>query len=103
SESDGAVAIIGDPSRSGLVALGGDGRPPLSHSLDVIFPVLHGTYGEDGRIQGLLEMAGLPYVGCGVLASSCGMDKVTMKALFREAGLPICKYTWFLRSAWARD
>src|SRR5205085_7828218 len=65
--------------------------------------VMHGTYGEDGTIQGLLEMAGIPYVGCGVLASSCGMDKVTMKALFRQAGLPICKHVWFLRSEWERE
>jgi D-alanine-D-alanine ligase len=65
--------------------------------------VLHGTYGEDGTIQGLLEMAGVPYVGCGVLASACGMDKVTMKALFERAGLPICKYTWFSRSEWETD
>ena len=101
--ADAAVAIIGDPSRRGLVAFDeGDGRAP-SQTLDVVFPLLHGTYGEDGTIQGLLEMAGLPYVGCGVLASSCGMDKVTMKALFREAGLPVCKYTWFLRSEWETD
>src|SRR5947208_8180330 len=71
--------------------------------LDVVFPVLHGTYGEDGTIQGLLEMAGLPYVGCGVLASSTGMDKVFMKTLFRDAGLPICNYVWFLRSEWETD
>jgi D-alanine-D-alanine ligase len=64
---------------------------------------MHGPYGEDGTIQGLLEMAGIPYVGCGVLASSCGMDKVTMKALFRQAGLPVCKYVWFLRSEWERE
>jgi D-alanine-D-alanine ligase len=101
--SEASVAIIGDPSHSGLFALGEDGRREASHALDIVFPVLHGTYGEDGTIQGLLEMAGLPYVGCGVLASSCGMDKVTMKALFREAGLPVCKYTWFLRSAWDAD
>lgn len=67
---------------------------------DVAFPVLHGTFGEDGTIQGLFEMAGIAYVGCGVLASSCGMDKVTMKTLFTEAGLPICEYVWFLRSEW---
>ncbi len=86
----------------GLVKLGGaDSRAPLM--LDVVFPVLHGTYGEDGTIQGLLEMAGVPYVGCGVLASSCGMDKVVMKALFRDAGLPVCKYLWFLRGEWERD
>jgi D-alanine-D-alanine ligase len=70
--------------------------------LDVAFPVLHGTYGEDGTIQGLLEMANIPYVGGGVLASSCGMDKVVMKALFRDSDLPICKYVWFLRSEWER-
>ena len=58
----------------------------------------HGTFGEDGTIQGLLEMANVPYIGCGVLASSCGMDKVVMKKLFADAGLPICKYLWFLRS-----
>src|SRR5919199_2493035 len=95
-----ALAVVGDPSRSGLVAFGADDRPAPAPPLDLIFPVLHGTYGEDGTIQGLLEMAGVPYVGCGVLASSCGMDKVTMKALFRDAGLPICKYVWFLRREW---
>src|SRR5690606_10694896 len=68
--------------------------------LDCVFAVLHGTYGEDGTIQGLFEMADVPYVGCGVLASSCGMDKVTMKTLFREADLSICEYVWFLRSEW---
>jgi D-alanine-D-alanine ligase len=71
--------------------------------IDVVFPILHGTFGEDGTLQGLLEMANIPYVGCGVLASSCGMDKVTMKALFQEAGLPICKHLWFLRSHWKND
>ncbi|MBA3714664.1 MAG: D-alanine--D-alanine ligase [Pyrinomonadaceae bacterium] len=96
------VALIGDPSHTGLVKLSGaDPRAPLM--LDVVFPVLHGTYGEDGTIQGLLEMAGVPYVGCGVLASSCGMDKVVMKALFRDAGLPVCKYLWFLRGEWEHD
>jgi len=90
------VTIIGDPSRSGLVRLETNGRP--AEQLDVVFPVLHGTYGEDGTIQGLLEMAAVPFVGGGTLASACGMDKVIMKALFRNAGLPICKYTWLLRS-----
>jgi len=100
-EADGAVTIVGDPSRGGLHRLEDGGGAP--QRLDVVFPVLHGTYGEDGTIQGLLEMAGVPYVGCGVLASSCGMDKVTMKTLFREARLPICKHVWFLRSEWERD
>jgi len=91
------VAIIGDPSRSGLMRLDSD---ESSEPLDVVIPVLHGTYGEDGTIQGLLEMAAIPFVGCGTLASACGMDKVVMKALFRDAGLPICNYIWFLRSEW---
>jgi D-alanine-D-alanine ligase len=95
------VAILGDPSRTGLVKLDADDQTRVQ--LDVIFPVLHGTYGEDGTIQGLLEMAALPFVGCGTLASACGMDKVTMKALFKEADLPICGYTWFRRSEWESD
>src|SRR5690606_32463711 len=61
-----------------------------SAALDVVFPLLHGTFGEDGTVQGLLEMANLPYVGGGVLASAVGMDKVMMKKLFAQAGLPQC-------------
>jgi D-alanine-D-alanine ligase len=95
-----ALTIVGDPSRKGLLRLESDGGAAPQQRLDVVFPVMHGTYGEDGTIQGLLEMAGIPYVGCGVLASSCGMDKVTMKSLFRQAGLPICRHVWFLRSEW---
>jgi len=96
----GDVALIGDPSHKGLISLEGDAQPLVAEKLDVVFPALHGTYGEDGTLQGLLEMADVPYVGCGVLASACGMDKVTMKSLFVEAGLPICKHIWFLRSQW---
>src|SRR5260370_13708101 len=95
------VAIIGDPSRSGLMRLDRNGTP--TDPIDVVFPVLHGTYGEDGTIQGLLEMAAVPFVGCSTLASACGMDKVTMKALFKEAGLPICAYLWVLRTEWEAD
>ncbi|HVF68574.1 MAG TPA: D-alanine--D-alanine ligase family protein [Pyrinomonadaceae bacterium] len=102
SGADEALTIVGDPSRRGLHRLESVGGAS-AQGLDVVFPVMHGTYGEDGTIQGLLEMAGLPYVGCGVLASSCGMDKVTMKILFREAGLPICKHVWFLRAEWERE
>jgi len=94
----GDVALLGDPSRKGLISL--DSDSVNGEKLDVVFPALHGTYGEDGTLQGLLEMADVPYVGCGVLASSCGMDKVTMKSLFVQAGLPICKHIWFLRSQW---
>src|ERR1043166_1565836 len=95
------VALIGDPSRNGIVSLAD--RSVAAQRLDVIFPVLHGTYGEDGTLQGLLEMAAIPFVGCGTLASACGMDNVTMKALFTEAGLPICLYTWVLRTDWEKD
>jgi D-alanine-D-alanine ligase len=102
-DSQAAVAILGDPSHTGLMSFGGaDGRT-TSQKLDVVFPVLHGPFGEDGTLQGLLEMANIPYVGCGVLASACGMDKVAMKLLFLQAGLPMCKYTWFLRSHWQKD
>jgi D-alanine-D-alanine ligase len=93
------VALLGDPSHKGLVSLGSN-APASPLAIDVVLPILHGPFGEDGTLQGLLEMANIPYVGCGVLASSCGMDKVTMKALFRDAGLPICRYLWFLRSRW---
>lgn len=101
--ADQAVAIIGDPTERGLARLDGAGGAQARAQLDVIFPVLHGTYGEDGTIQGLFEMADVPYVGCGVLASACGMDKVVMKRLFREAGLPIVEFTHFLRTQWEAD
>jgi D-alanine-D-alanine ligase len=74
-----------------------------TEKLDVVFPVLHGTYGEDGTLQGLLEMAAMPFVGCGTLASAVAWTKVTMKALFKDAGLPICAHTWFRRSEWEDD
>jgi D-alanine-D-alanine ligase len=97
------VAILGDPSHTGLLSFDFNGGEPSSERLDVVFPVLHGPFGEDGTVQGLLEMANIPYVGCGVLASACGMDKVAMKLLFLQAGLPMCKYVWFLRSHWQNN
>ena len=96
------IALLGDTGYGGLAKLGST-DDKNSYPLDVVFPVLHGTFGEDGTIQGLFEMADIPYVGCGVLASSCGMDKVTMKSLFREAGLPICRHIWFLRHEFEND
>jgi D-alanine-D-alanine ligase len=72
-------------------------------NVDIIFPVLHGTFGEDGTIQGLLELADLPYVGAGVLGSAAGMDKDIMKALFRAAGLPIVKHVTVLRGDWEAE
>jgi D-alanine-D-alanine ligase len=72
-------------------------------AIDVVFPLLHGTNGEDGTIQGLLEMANVPYVGAGVLASAVGMDKVMMKKIFADADLPQCVYRYFTRSQWKKD
>jgi D-alanine-D-alanine ligase len=97
------VAIIGDPTRKGLMKLDDLGETVNKQMIDVIFPVLHGTFGEDGTIQGLLEMASVPYVGCGVLASATGMDKVIMKQLFTQVGLTVCSYEWFLRSSWEKN
>jgi D-alanine-D-alanine ligase len=71
--------------------------------LDVIFPMLHGPYGEDGTIQGLLELANVPYVGAGVLASAVGMDKAVMKTLFAARGLPVCPYRAVLRHEWVAN
>src|ERR1700731_1188221 len=76
---------------------------PFAGSLDVIFPVLHGTFGEDGTIQGLLELADMAYVGAGVLGSAAGMDKDIMKSLFIAAGIPIVKHVTILRSAWQKE
>ena len=96
----GKIALLGDTAYRGLVFIGEDSS---RIELDIVFPVLHGTFGEDGTIQGLLEMAGMPYVGCGVLASSSGMDKVVMKTLFRDSDLPLCEYVWFLRNEWEQN
>jgi len=94
-----AVMILAQPIKNRFVALDGS---PLK-SLDVVFPVLHGTYGEDGTIQGLLDLADIPYVGAGVLASAAGMDKAVMKKLFRQAGLPVVKDVTIMRWALQRD
>ena len=72
-------------------------------ALDVVFPVLHGPYGEDGTVQGLLELANIPYVGAGVLASAVGMDKAAMKLVFAAKGLPIGDYEVVLKRDWQRD
>jgi D-alanine-D-alanine ligase len=72
-------------------------------NIDVIFPVLHGTFGEDGTIQGLLELADIPYVGAGVLGSAAGMDKDVMKSLFIAADIPIVKHVTILRTAWEKE
>jgi D-alanine-D-alanine ligase len=73
------------------------------NTIDVVFPVLHGPYGEDGTMQGLLELVNVPYVGAGVLGSAVGMDKVVMKKLFAAEGLPITPYVALVRPDWTRD
>lgn len=83
------VALVAKKAGNPLVSLSG-GR--LDRAVDVIFPVLHGTYGEDGTIQGLLKLANIPFVGAGILASAVGMDKDFMKRLLRDAGIPIAKF-----------
>ena len=79
-----------------------DGRGPLA-DIDVVFPLLHGPWGEDGTIQGLLELASIPYVGSGVYASAASMDKVHMKAAFRAAGLPVGPYVAISDREWRTD
>src|SRR5579863_3885877 len=92
------ITLLPHPGRHGLMmapsangdGAGGKAKSSLPHGpLDVIFPVLHGTYGEDGTVQGLLELAGVPYVGAGVLGSAIGMDKDAQKRVFREARIPV--------------
>ncbi len=101
----------GDPEATPGAKLLHDGMPtlmapepgpqgPAGKAIDVVFPVLHGTFGEDGTIQGLLELAGIAYVGSGVLGSAAGMDKDVMKRLFAEARLPIVKHVTLLRAEW---
>jgi D-alanine-D-alanine ligase len=98
-QSGEPVLLPPDPTSAGLVPLAPSAAHPIV-SVDVAFPVLHGTFGEDGTVQGLLELAGLPYVGCGVLASAVGMDKDLQKRLFAEAGLPIVPFLAVKRSEW---
>jgi D-alanine-D-alanine ligase len=88
-ESGTALALAADPLRHGELVSLGEAAGEVLASVDVVFPILHGPYGEDGTIQGLLELAGVPYVGAGVFASAAGMDKEFTKKLLAAAGLPI--------------
>jgi D-alanine-D-alanine ligase len=96
-----------DPSVAALVPVsqsyGAGGAHGNALHVDVVFPVLHGTYGEDGTVQGLLDLAGVPYVGSGVLGSAVGMDKDMQKRLFLQAGLPVGEFLPVLRSEWAKS
>ena len=98
-----AIIVPPVPSADAMVPFQTDAKHPESINVDVIFPVLHGTFGEDGTIQGLLELADIPYVGAGVLGSAAGMDKDVMKRLFAAAGLPLVKHVTILRAQWERD
>ncbi len=105
-----SVVVLPEPARhdAGLAPFQTDGSTLRRASdrainVDVIFPVLHGTFGEDGTIQGLLELADIAYVGAGVLGSSAGMDKDIMKSLFRAAGLPMVKHVTVLRGQFERE
>jgi len=96
------VVMAADPTEASLIPLdrgaGGEGQ-----RLDVVFPVMHGTYGEDGTIQGLLDLAGLPFVGAGVLGSAIGMDKDVSKRLLEAAGIPVVPWITVHRSDWERE
>ena len=102
SVKDGqALALPGDPTVGGLVPL--EAGPELLGRVDVVFPVLHGPYGEDGTLQGLLELAGVPYVGSGVLASAAAMDKTVARVLLSAAGLPVTRAVAVRAARWAAD
>jgi D-alanine-D-alanine ligase len=94
------VVMSADPTESSLMPLDGS---PRGQKLDVIFPVIHGTFGEDGTMQGLLELAGLPFVGAGVLGSAIGMDKDVAKRLMQVAGIPVVPWITVQRADWERD
>jgi D-alanine-D-alanine ligase len=94
--TDGSL-VSGPPARTE------EKLPAALGFVDVVFPVLHGPYGEDGTIQGMLELAGIPYVGSGVLASAVGMDKLTMKKIFAQHGLPQVEWLSLTRKGWEED
>src|SRR5438093_3804560 len=97
-EGRAEIVELAPTSRDGHALSSSTGQP-----LDIIFPVLHGPYGEDGTIQGMLETAGIPYVGAGVLGSAVGMDKAAMKRLFIADGLPVAPYICVTRNEWRAD
>jgi len=102
AKAEGPPVLMGDPSLNGLYISEGD-RGGQVLPVDVIFPVLHGPFGEDGTVQGLASLSGLPCVGAGVLGSALGMDKVMMKQLFIQNDLDTADFIWFLRGAWKKE
>ncbi len=96
--------LVAYPSEEQILTIERGNTPSITGlGLDVVFPVLHGPYGEDGTVQGLLELANIPYVGAGVLASAVGMDKAVSKLVFIATGLPIAKYLVVLRQTWSEQ
>jgi len=105
-EGKDTVILLNDPSSRALVRIDNNQKLDKSSALerlDLIFPVLHGPYGEDGTVQGLLELADIPYVGAGVAASAISMDKDLMKMIFQQKGLPILKWMTTKRKEWQKD
>jgi D-alanine-D-alanine ligase len=102
-DSQVSEARPGAPGSGGLSIAAAAAEPELGTGLDVVFPVLHGTFGEDGTVQGLFELADIAYVGSGVLGSAAAMDKDTMKRLFQAAGLPMTPHVTILRGEWKAD
>ncbi len=100
--ADAQVSLLPQPDRNPLVSLAA-GHAAARGGLDVVFPVLHGTYGEDGTVQGLLELAGIPYVGPGVLGSAVGMDKDVQKRLLRDAKVPVLPYGALTKADYSRQ
>ncbi len=101
--SDREMLLLPDPTKKSLVALNPSDNISSGGEIDVVFPMIHGTYGEDGTLQGLLELTGLPYVGAGVLASSVGMDKVVQKQLFISAKIPVAPFLFFLHEEFQKS
>jgi len=102
-DTGAAVVLAGDPTSRELVVAQPGAVPRALGEVDLVFPLLHGPYGEDGTLQGLLELAGIPYVGSGVLSSAVAMDKEYMKKLFIAAGLPVADYLVVRPRDWERD
>lgn len=103
SQDTNTVGLVADVTGKGLVPVDHGNLDSHQSAVDVVFPLLHGPYGEDGTVQGLLDLAGVAYVGAGVAASAIGMDKALMKAMFEHAGLPVPKYRVLTRREWDRD
>ncbi len=105
--SSSPAMLIGEPGENVIRAIqpAGDNNLTLRDiaSVDVIFPVMHGTYGEDGTLQGFLELADIPYVGAGVVGSAVGMDKMIFKSVLQAHGIPVVPAILLLRSEWERD